>query len=112
MFLVQSKRGHYAALLYNQFEMHVHARKHGGTMRTSVFEIKCAIEAPIAIYASKTEPGRELHVRRVGEIDSNSYFTVVVVNPINAGYSEVVSAYNVRKYASGEQLWPDPEGGK
>ena len=110
IFQCKTKLGHYAALDLNQFDRHISSPKHSGTQQTSVFEIKAAIELPEEIGGSATEAGREIHVKKVGELNGKTYYTLVIVQPFNEMYSEIVTAYNVIRYNLGGQLWPTATG--
>ena len=110
IFQCQTKLGHYAALDLYQFDRHISSAKHSGTQQTSVFEIKAAIELPEEIGESVTEDGREIHVKKVGELNGKTYYTLVIIQPLNEMYSEIVTAYNVIRYNLDSQLWPAATG--
>ncbi|MHA1565976.1 MAG: hypothetical protein ACTSX7_11750 [Alphaproteobacteria bacterium] len=104
IFVAQAKTGYWASLDLHQFDRHISAPKHSGAAQTSVFEIMSAIEDPQMVIPSH-EPGREMHIREVGSLNSRKFYTLVVVNVQNAQYAEIVTAYNVNNYPNRDAIW-------
>jgi hypothetical protein len=101
-------RRHAVTLRADWYQRHGHGGKSGAEI-ASAFEIQATIRGPEAIMRSKKDATALIHVKRVGELNGESWSTCVVTTPAEALNSHLVAtAYNARHVSQkGERVWPE-----